>query len=233
MTLAILARDPETGNFGVGLTTSTAAAGGLDGVAHVPRFGIALGIAVPGYCHKVGGTMLYAGLGAEAAMAAMVGSDSGAAYRQLGVLDTEGRVAGFTGEKCVDHASHKVGADYLVMGNWLASRQVIDGMERGFLDSKGETFARRLIASLEGGRDAGGEISHPLISSVVVVFGDREGTHVLDLRCDGAEGPVAGIPEDPVARILKSYERVAGALPAIELGRTQPHTMWADILQTS
>lgn len=230
MTLAILARNPDTGTFGVAVTTSTPAAGGLDGIAHVPRFGIALGIAVPGYCHKVGAAMLHAGLGAEAALTAMVGGDPGVAYRQLGVMDTEGRVAAHTGAKCVNHASHKIGPDYLVLGNWLASRQVVEGMERSFLDSKGETFARRLIAALEGGRDAGGEISHPLISSLVVVFGDREGTHLLDLRFDGAESSVAGVPEDPVARILTNYEHVAAEQPAIELARARPETLWADIL---
>lgn len=231
MTLAILARDPRTGNFGVALATSTPAAGGLDGIAHVPRFGICLGIAVPGYCHKVGAAILQAGLGAEVAMTTMVGGDGGAAYRQLGALDAEGRVAAHTGEHCVDHASHKIGPDYVLLGNWLASRAVVEGMERAYLDSRDEPFARRLIAALEGGRDAGGEISDPLVSAVMIAFGDREGTHLLDLRCDGADGPVAGVPEDPIARLLTNYEQVAAEQPAIELGRAHPETLWSEILQ--
>lgn len=232
MTLAILARDPDTGNFGVALTTSTPAAGGLDGIAHVPRFGICLGIAVPGYCHKIGAAVLQAGLGAEAAMTAMHG-DPGIAYRQLGVLDTEGRAVGFTGEKCVNHASHKVGTDYVVLGNWAASRQTIEAMESRFLDSKGEPFARRLIAALEGGRDAGGEISHALVSSVLIAYGDREGTHALDLRCDGALNAAGDGPEDPVARILYNYAHIVKTQPAVEVARTRPETMWADALKAS
>lgn len=233
MTLAILARNPNTGNFGVALATSTPAAGGLDGIAHVPRFGICLGIAVPGYCHKVGAAVLQAGLGAEAAMTAMVGGDPDVAYRQLGALDTEGRVAAHTGENCVNHASHKIGPDYILLGNWLASRAVIEGMERAYLDSKSEPFARRLIAALEGGRDAGGEISDPLVSSLMIAFGDREGTHLLDLRCDGAVGSVADVYEDPIARLLANYEHVAAAQPAIELGRAQPETLWSEILNSN
>lgn len=231
MTLAILARDPVTGYFGVAVATSTPAAGGLDGIAHVPRFGICLGIAVPGYCHKAGAALLHAGLGAEGAMTAMTGGDPGVAYRQLAVLDTEGGVTAHTGEKCVSHASHKVGSDYVVLGNWLASREVVEGMERAYLESEGETFTRRLIAALEGGRDAGGEISHPLVSALVIAFADREGTPLLDLRCDGAVAGTSGLPEDPVARILMNYEHVAAAQPAIELGRQKPETLWSEILQ--
>lgn len=225
MTLAILARDPETGNFGVAVTTSTAAAGGLDGVGHVPRFGICLGISVPGRCQKVGAAVLKSGLGAEAAMTAMVGSDPGIAWRQLAVVDSNGMVAGYTGENCVGYAAHRVGPDYLVMGNWLAGPQVIDGLERGFIDSKGETFVRRLIAGLEGGRDAGGEITDPLTSAVVIAYGDREGAHLYDFRED--------LDDDPVAKLLRIHDRAAPAMPRIDLGRTQPHTLWADIPRPS
>ena len=218
MTLAILARDLETGTFGVAVTSSTVASGGLDGTVHVPRFGICLGISVPGRCQKVGGAILQSGLGAEASMAAMIGADTGIAYRQLGAIDSAGLVAGYTGEQCVPYAAHRVGPDYIVMGNWLAGSQVIDGLQRGFVESEGEAFVRRLIASLEGGRDSGGEISDPLASAAVVAYGDREGTHLADYRVD--------LADDPVADLLKIHERAAPVQPLIELGRVEPHTLW-------
>lgn len=228
MTLAIIARDPETGNFGIALATSTTAVYGLDGVAHVPRFGIALNIANPGYCHKVGAAMLHAGLSAEAAMTAMVGGDPGVAHRQLAALDAKGGVAVYTGDKCVDHASHITGPDYVVLGNWLASRAVVEGMEKSYLASVGQPFARRLLAALEGGRDAGGEINHPLVSGFVIAYGDREGTHLLDVRFDGAMSAAnPELPEDPVACMLTVYEYASSVQPAFELARIQPETLWA------
>lgn len=223
MTLAILARDHETGTFGVAVATSTPAAGGLDGIAHVPRFGLCLGIAVPGRCHKVGAAMLQSGLDAAQSLAAMVGADSAIAYRQLGVLDCTGAVAGYTGAQCVPHASHKSGSDYLVLGNWLAGYHVTEALERGFLESKGQTFVRRLIAALEAGRDAGGEISDPLLSALVVAFGDREGFHRFDFRVDLAEDPVSGL--------LKIHDHAAQQMPAVELARDEPGTLWADASQ--
>lgn len=225
MTLAILARDPDTGNFGVAVTTSTAGSGGLDGVGHVPRFGICLGISVSGRCQKVGAAMLQAGLGADAVMNAMVGADSGAAWRQLAVVDSTGAVAGHTGAECVNHAAHRVGPGYLVMGNWLAGPAVIDGLERGFRDSKGETFVRRLLAGLEGGRDAGGEISDALVSASVIAYGDREGAHLFNFRED--------LDENPVAKLVRIHDRVAPAMERIDLARTQPHTLWAGLPRPS
>jgi len=212
MTFAIVARDPQTGQFGVAKTTRTIAAGGLDLYRHVPKLGLCLGISTVGRCHKVGAVMLANAMSAEGAMKAMVGSDEFASNRQLAAIDSEGRVAAFTGDDCLDYAGHDIGDNFVVLGNVLSSPATIEGMKKGFHDSKGQPFARRLIASLEGGRDAGGQRGGQQ-SSDIAVFGDRE-TPLLDLRID--------LNEEPVAELLRLYEIFAPRIPYYELHRNSP-----------
>ena len=212
MTFAIVARDPRTGQFGVAKTTRTIAAGGLDLYRHVPKLGLCLGISTVGRCHKVGAVMLANAMTAEGAMKAMIGSDEFASNRQLAAIDSEGRVAAFTGEDCLDYAGHAIGDNFVVLGNVLSSAATLEGMKKGFLDSEGQPFARRLIASLEGGRDAGGQHGGQQ-SSDIAVFGDRE-TPLLDLRID--------LNAEPVAELLRLYEIFAPRIPYYELHRNSP-----------
>jgi uncharacterized Ntn-hydrolase superfamily protein len=213
MTFAIVARDPETGQFGVAKTTRTMAAGGLDTHRHVPMMGLCLGISNVGRCHKVGALMISNGLGADAAMKTMIAADEHIAYRQLAVIDHKGVVRGYTGPNCFAYAGHEIGDNFIVTGNVLTSPATIEGMARGFLESKGQPFARRLLASLEGGRDAGGQLGGQR-SADISVYGDREGA-LLDLRID--------LNPDPVAELVRLYDVFTPLVPYYELHRLAPN----------
>jgi len=212
MTFAIVARDPQTGHFGVAKTTRTIAAGGLDLYRHIPMMGLCLGISTVGRCQKVGAVMIQNGLDAQAAMKAMIGSDEFIANRQLAAIDNHGRIAAFTGESCFPYAGHIIGDNFAVLGNVLTSAATIEAMAAAYEASKGLPFARRLLASLEGGRDAGGQHGGQR-SSDMAVFGDREGA-LIDLRID--------LNADPVAELVRLYEIFSPLVPYYELHRSNP-----------
>lgn len=213
MTFAIIARDPATGQIGVAKTTRTLAAGGLDLYRHVPKLGLCLGISTVGRCHKVGAVMISNGLGAEFAMQTMVRSDEHIAYRQLAAIDTDGRVSAFTGASCFPYAGHIIGDGFVVLGNVLVGPETTKGMEQAYLESEGQPFARRLLACLEGGRDAGGQHGGQR-SADIAVFGDREGA-LLDLRID--------ISPEPVGALVELYEQFVPLVPYYELHRLAPN----------
>jgi uncharacterized Ntn-hydrolase superfamily protein len=157
--------------------------------------------------------MIANGLGAEFAMKTMIGSDEHIAYRQLAAIDAEGHVAAFTGASCFPYAGHILGDEFVVLGNVLVGPETVNGMEQAYINSEGQPFARRLLACLEGGRDAGGQHGGQR-SADIAVFGDREGA-LLDLRID--------ISPDPVDALVKLYEQFEPLVPYYELHRLAPN----------
>ncbi len=212
MTFAIVARDPESGEFGVAKSTRTLAAGGLDLYRHVPMMGLCLAISTVSRCHKIGALVIQNGLGAERAMKTMISSDEFIAYRQLAAIDSSGRVVGYTGESCFPYAGHAIGDGYAVLGNVLTSQRTIEAMAEAYEGSRGLPFAERLLASLAAGRDAGGQLGGQR-SADLAIFGDREGA-LLDLRID--------LEDEPIGQLARLYKLFKPLVPYYELHRLSP-----------
>ncbi len=84
--------------------------------------------------------------------------DSLAAYRQYGIVDLFGRMAGFTGKRDTAYAEDRQGAfdpyTYSVQGNILTSVAVIDQTEEAFR-TLGCDLADKLMLALEAGAENG------------------------------------------------------------------------------
>ena len=114
-------------------------------------------------------------------------------YRQLGIVDSKGNVAVFTGKKCLKWAGSKIGKNYAAQGNILAGEEVVNNMGKRFESTK-DDLAGKLIAALEGGEEAGGDIRGRQSASLLVVrkeggrggYGDR----YIDLRVEDHPNPV-------------------------------------------
>ena len=85
-------------------------------------------------------------------------SDTGSASRQYGVVDLQGRVAGFTGSACTDYADHVTGTvgtfTYSIQGNILTAAAVLTQAETAFRN-QGCDLAEKLMLALEGGAKNG------------------------------------------------------------------------------
>ena len=115
-------------------------------------------------------------------VAALTGADSGAAARQLGVVDADGGSAGFTGADCSAWAGGRQGPGYAIQGNILVGEQVVEAMEQAWLTGDPTaTLARRLVDVLVAGDTAGG---------------DRRGRQSAGVLVAGREpGPQGGGPD--------------------------------------
>jgi hypothetical protein len=61
------------------------------------------------------------GLPPERVIERVIASDAGRELRQLGIVDHEGRVAAYTGDRCIAWAGHLIGEGSVCLGNILKS----------------------------------------------------------------------------------------------------------------
>ncbi len=197
MTLSLVARCERTGQFGAVIASSSMAVAarcihvraGAGAVATQnvtdPRLGPrALGL-------------LERGHGAQRTLDELVRTSRAIEWRQLAIVDAQGRAAAFTGERALGLHAAATADNAVAAGNLLADRMVPRRMLEAFFDAAGE-LGDRLVAALTAGRDAGGE-TRPLHASGLLVT-DRMSWPVTDLRVDWTDG-------DPVAELRSLWDR--------------------------
>jgi len=201
-TFTILARCPQRGALGTAIATYSLAVGGTCqaiksgvGVMASQAFGdprlrpLAMG-------------MLEAGLDAYDTLERVKRKDPYIEYRQIGIVDSMGRVAAHTGPKARPWHGHMVGRGYVVMGNALVGGQVLEAMSKAYEASELEELEERLLRALEAGRDAGGQPQGQ--RSSVLVAHREESYPWMDLRVDAHSEPVGEL-----RRVYETYKPMA------------------------
>jgi uncharacterized Ntn-hydrolase superfamily protein len=191
MTYSILGRCARTGQFGAAVTTSSIAVGsrvphvapGLGGVLTQHRTDPRLG--------PRGLELLRSGCSAEETLAALVASTPHHKWRQLAVLDAQGRSAHFHGAAVKPALNAVHVPDCVALGNILANDRIPAAMAASFLDSADQPLAERLVRAMEAGEAAGGE-GKPVISAALVVM-EKEIFPLVDLRVDLAPDAITAL----------------------------------------
>jgi uncharacterized Ntn-hydrolase superfamily protein len=180
------------------------------GVAVASKF-LAVGSAVPAAVAGVGAiatqadaNVAYKGLAlshldegatAPVALQRLLEEDEGRDHRQVGLVDMDGTAASHTGDACFDWAGGRTDDGVAIQGNILAGPEVVDEMHAAWLRSAGEPdLARRLLAALAAGDEAGGDKRGRQSAALLVVrdeagYGGRDDIAV-DLRVDDHADPV-------------------------------------------
>lgn len=134
---------------------------------------------------------------AAAALDEVTAADRYAQIRQVGVISATG-AATFTGTECLDHASGVAAASeseaYAIQGNILSGPQVVETMERTWLESRHLPFVMRLLAVLSAGDHAGGDARGRQSAAVYAMApgaGYDQAGLLADLRVDDHADPVA------------------------------------------
>lgn len=109
--------------------------------------------------------------------------------RQIGVVDSQGRSASWSGENCTPWFGHHTGPNYAIQGNMLTGPEVIDAMRSAFLGSAGAELTERLLLALEAGQGVGGDKRGK--QSVALLVHDTEEYPWVDLRVEEHRHPVA------------------------------------------
>lgn len=137
---------------------------------------------------QLGMQLLQEELDAERVLARLCEHEEYPEWRQLLVLDGQGRSAVHSGEETLGIHATRPGRDCVAGGNLLADEGVIDAMVAAFESHDGE-LAERLLAAMDAALDAGGEMG-PVYSAGLEVT-DRASWPVVDLRVDWHIAPLS------------------------------------------
>ena len=199
MTWSIIARDEPTGRIGIAVATRFFAVGALVPHIRTGAGGVASQAFMNPYYGPKGLALLEAGVSAEDVIARLTAADEGRDNRQLHVMDRVGRFAAYTGAACIDWCGHEVRANYSIAGNMLTSPQVLAQTMRVYESRSTLPFARRLIAAMLAGEEAGGDKRGK--QSAALLIHDGEDYPLYDLRVDDHADPLAEIARlEEVAR---------------------------------
>jgi len=128
------------------------------------------------------------GLSAPDAVAVVVGRAPSIAYRQLAAVDADGGSASYSGELALGEATDICAAGVAAAGNLLADRGVPAAMLAAFTGRAADSLGDRLIAALQAGLAAGGEVSP--VRSAGLVVAESVPWPVTDLRVDWHDDPI-------------------------------------------
>lgn len=193
-TFSIVARDPETGAFGVAVqshwfsvgTTVPWAEAGVGAVATQSFTEVSFG--------PRGLALMKAGKTAAQALAELLNKDPGRETRQVALIDSQGRVATWTGPKCIDAAGHHQGPGYSVQANMMDKPTVWPAMAAAYEASAGKPFAERLLAALDAAEREGGDLRGRQSAALLIVKGQSSGRpwadRLLELRVEDHPEPL-------------------------------------------
>lgn len=205
MTFSVSGRCADTGMFGIAVSSSSPSVAAR--CAHA-RAGVGVvatqNITDPRLGPK-GLDLMAGGLSAEAALERLVAEAPNIEYRQLTLLDAQGRGATYSGSRTLGTHATARGVDVVTAGNMLTSTAIPAQMVEAFEAAKGSHLGDRLIAAMRAAVAAGGEEGP--VHSMGMILVDKVSWNVADLRVDWTDG-------DPIEECAALWERWRGEMDA-------------------
>lgn len=196
MTFSIVGHCAETGQLGIAISSSSIAVGARcpwlrAGVGAVATQNITLPALGPQILD-----LLDAGQEPAAALEQALSSNGWSQYRQVAVIDSQGRSALFSGAQSLGSSNALAGEHCVAAGNLLAGTEVIAAMVAAFEQAEG-SLPERLLAAMHAAVAAGGEAG-PVHSAALSVVGELIWP-IVDLRVDWAD-------EDPLGQLDQLWQ---------------------------
>jgi uncharacterized Ntn-hydrolase superfamily protein len=137
--------------------------------------------------------LIRAGRSAPDALKSLIAGDDGRDVRQVAMIDASGRVAAYTGSKCIPSAGNLVGTNYSVQANLMDNDTIWPAMAKAFEAARGD-LAERMLQALEAAQAAGGDIRGMQSAAILVVKGVSSGKpwadKIFDLRVEDSPQPL-------------------------------------------
>ncbi|KAF0141033.1 MAG: hypothetical protein FD122_1929 [Stygiobacter sp.] len=195
-TYSIVAFDPETGDMGVAVQSHWFSVGSI---VTWGEAGVGV-VATQSFVNPAFGpdglALLKAGKSPQEAVDELIKNDEGRDVRQLAILDSKGRVATWTGKKCIQAAGHITGTNFSVQANMMLNDKVWGAMNEAFTKAKG-LLAERMMAALEAAQSVGGDIRGKQSAAMLVVRAKSTGKvwedRLVDLRVEDSTEPLKEI----------------------------------------
>jgi uncharacterized Ntn-hydrolase superfamily protein len=201
MTFSIVGYDPIEEEWGIAVQSKFL---GVGAIVPWARAGVGA-IATQSFANTAYGPnaleLMEKGKSAQETLELILKDDPEREQRQVGLIDSYGNAATFTGQECFNWAGGVTGTNFTAQGNILVDEKTVESMAKVFTETEG-TLAERLLAALDAGQEAGGDRRGKQSAALLVVkekggyggFNDR----YIDLRVD--EHP------DPIKELIRLYQ---------------------------
>jgi uncharacterized Ntn-hydrolase superfamily protein len=191
VTYSIVARDPDSGRFGIAIQTCWPFVG-----AGCPWVESGVGAVVTQSFTQIahgpnGLDRLRVGRSASETLAELLAGDPDREIRQVGIVDAEGRAAAHTGSRCVDAAGAATADGVTAQANMMERPTVWPAMIGAWTASRG-TFVERLLAALRAAESEGGDVRGRQAAAIVISGppGAASWQRDLDVRVDDHRAPL-------------------------------------------
>ncbi|MCU1678459.1 MAG: hypothetical protein JWM93_3217 [Frankiales bacterium] len=217
-TYSIVARDPDTGEFGAAVQSHWFSVGSLciwarPGVGAVATQSIVVPAHGPNALDR-----LEAGDNAATALSVVLAVDDARALRQVAVVGAHGVPAVHTGDDCIAHAGHVVGDTWSCQANMMERDTVPAAMSAAFARTAGP-LAERMLAALEAAEAEGGDVRGRQSAAMLVVPATGEPWRAsVDLRVDDSTEPLRELRR--LHGLHRAYELAGEGDDLLAAGRT-------------
>ena len=218
-TYSIVGFDPETGEIGVAVQSKFLAAASV-----VPWVRAGAGaVATQSWANTAYAEpalkMMEFGVHPEEILKFLTANDDQRSLRQVGLVDSRGRSATFTGNECMDWAGGICGENFAAQGNILVSEATVKAMAETFTSVK-DDLSERLALSLEAGQKAGGDSRGMQSAGLYIAkagggyggFNDR----YVDIRVDDHTDPIKELKRILVLWRLQFFRTKPGNIAEIK-----------------
>ena len=221
-TYSIVARDPITGDLGVAVQSHWFQVGSVVAWAEAGVGAVATQSFVEVSYGPLGLEKMAAGQSPQQALDQLLAADAQRDVRQVAMVDAQGRVAAWTGPRCIAAAGHHTGEGYSVQANLMDRAEVWPAMAHAYETSEGD-LADRLLAALEGAQAAGGDIRGSQSAALLVVRGKSTGPawqdRLVDLRVDDNPQPLVELRR--LLTLHRAYDAMNRGDEAMALGKVE------------
>ncbi|HEX5825520.1 MAG TPA: DUF1028 domain-containing protein [Candidatus Limnocylindrales bacterium] len=205
MTYSIVARDPDSGRFGVAIQSCWPFVG--TGCPWVESgVGAVVTQSFTEIAHGPNGLdRLRAGRSAVDTLADLLATDDGREVRQVGIVDASGVAAAHTGARCVEAAGHATADGVSAQANMMERPTVWPAMIAAWTAS-GVGFAERLLAALQAAEAEGGDLRGRQSAAIVISGppGAPAWQRDVDLRVDDHASPLEEL--ERLLNVHRGYE---------------------------
>jgi uncharacterized Ntn-hydrolase superfamily protein len=203
-TYSIVARDRQTGQFGVAVESHAMSVGSVVSWAEAGVGAVATQSLTKIDYGPDGLALMSEGLSAPQALGKLLQADEDREVRQVAMIDAQGDVAVHTGSRCIGAAGFLIGDHFSVQANLMVDDSVWPAMKHAYESFDGE-FVDRLITTLEAAQATGGDIRGQQSAAILIVSGEKQEKpwqgRIYDLRVEDHPRPV-----DELKRLVRLHK---------------------------
>src|SRR5581483_3314373 len=190
-TFSIIAHDPATGELGAAVQSHWFAVGQSVIWAEAGVGAVATQSFIDPSYGPLGLSLMRGGRSAPDVLKGLLAADQNRDVRQVGMIDSQGRVDAWTGPKDIQAAGNIVGNNFSVQANLMLNEKVWPALAKALQETKSD-LAERMLAALDAAQAVDGDIRGRQSAAIILVNGKPTGRPWEDrlfdvLEADGAE----------------------------------------------